>query len=432
MHVAISSDNAGALDWLVVDLRASCVEGYQGGRNALHEAVAARCPAVIDWVLSSSRCRDALSLWCGQDADGVTPLLHAVREQYAEGVEIMCDSETINSFWAWGLDSQYGGVLGQAHREAMQASSAPAAGRNVHKRLKRMLRAIERRLRVLALYDVHQAVWDSSLPSASGQYLPWECRLARVRDKMETQPWWGRFQAQRRAGTQEPPCGIHECAESFAMQAAVKAAQPAVVEWLLDAWGAGFGSAERQDPMYSLADYACCGGEEEVQKVSGDVEWDAHLDLWRTLLSKWYRYRGDGRLQVDDMVSIINSRLKTWKSHRVSNDPVREYLVRQLRLLNDEDTKGGALRHAKVIATVQLFIERFNERAVPRLDLLVQASLPRPATCLRPPTPCSPLSSPRPLLPPSSPPPLVTTDTDCADPSPGGPVWELARVRMAP
>eukprot|EP00873_Tetraselmis_striata_P021575 jgi/Tetstr1/441839/TSEL_030054.t1 len=272
--IAICSDNANALALLVGELHISGVEVYHEGRTAPHEAVPHRCPGVIDWLLSHG-CKHGSDLWLREDAGGTTPLLQAVREQYVEGVEAMCDSDVADDLSTFGTDTAQGAAVCRAYREATQGLSDPAAGRNAHRRLKRMLRAMERLLWVMGLYDVDTA-------------------------------------ARRQAGTRESAGPQEEWAESEAVESAVNAAQPGVVEWLLDVWGVDFEAAQLRDPVYSLSDHACGGGEVKSLK-------------------------------------------------------------QRLRLLDDLDAKGGALRQAKITATLELFIDRFNERAVPRLDLLVQS-----------------------------------------------------------
>eukprot|EP00873_Tetraselmis_striata_P004883 jgi/Tetstr1/425147/TSEL_015609.t1 len=53
---------------------------------------------------------------------------------------------------------------------------------------------------------------------------------------------------------------------------------------------------------------------------------------------------------------------------RVGGDAAR----RELLLLDDVGARGGPRRRAAMVATLRLFVDRFNEHAVPRLDLLVK------------------------------------------------------------
>eukprot|EP00873_Tetraselmis_striata_P004451 jgi/Tetstr1/424715/TSEL_015233.t1 len=131
--------------------------------------------------------------------------VESVRERYVEGVEAMCDSDVADDLSRFGTDAAQGGAVCRAYREATQGLSDASAGRKVHRRLKRMLRAMERLLRVMGLYDVDTA---------------------------------------------------EEWAEFVAIKSAVNAAQPGVVEWLLDVWGVDFEAAQLRDPVYSLSDYA--------------------------------------------------------------------------------------------------------------------------------------------------------------------------------
>eukprot|EP00873_Tetraselmis_striata_P016295 jgi/Tetstr1/436559/TSEL_002713.t1 len=364
VFIAICSGNANALALLVRELHISGVEVYQEGRTALHEAVLHRCPGVIDWLLSHG-CKHGNDLWLREDAGGATPLLQAVREQYVEGVEAMCDSDVADDLSIFGTDTAQGGAVRQAYREATHGLSDAVAGRNVHMRLKRMLRAIERLLRVMGLYDVDTAVRDPrSLSSRRTQ--TWEFKLGEVRRRAEAQLWWGRFQAQRQAGTREPAGPQEEWAEFVAIKSAVNAAQPGVVEWLLDVWGVDFEAAQLRDPVYSLSDYACGGG--EVKARRGDTPEDT--SLWRGHLGQWLAGCTDGPMPVSDLVRIIQQALATEPGDSREYQ-IEESMKQRLRLLDDLEAKGGALRQAKIIATLEVFIDRFNDRAVPRLDLLV-------------------------------------------------------------
>mmetsp|Transcript_25019 Transcript_25019/g.64472 ORF Transcript_25019/g.64472 Transcript_25019/m.64472 type:complete len:227 (+) Transcript_25019:1662-2342(+) len=107
-----------------------------------------------------------------------------------EAVEAMCGSDVADDLSIFDTDTAQGAAVCRAYREATQAVSDSTAGRNVHRRLKRMLRAVERLPRVTALYDVDTAVRDPrSLSSRRTQ--TWECKLGEVRRRAEAHPWWG-------------------------------------------------------------------------------------------------------------------------------------------------------------------------------------------------------------------------------------------------
>lgn len=374
--VAIRSDNADALRWLVVDLNASGIEVYQEGRNALHEAVVSRSPDVIGWALTSDN-KHAGDLWLAEDADGATPLLRAVRQQYVKGVEVMCDSELAGGFFERGSDSCCGAVVGQAFQEAMRAMRAPAAGSAVRRRLRRMLQPMERLLRIMGLSDVHTALLAlHHCPCSRPQQ--WECLLSGIQSEAEAQPWWRRFVAQRRAGTLEQPGPQEGRAEAAAIRSAVSAGQPAVVEWLLDVWGVDFEDVRIMGPEEcSLSDCACAAGEEDSQGaiLAGEKQDKKAWESWSAILTRWQSERAAGPMSVSDIVKIIKETTLVGYANNIQYGSRWHRDLRQLlRLLDDQDTKGGAVRQTKIIATVELLICRFNMRAVPRLDLLVQAS----------------------------------------------------------
>jgi len=184
--IAICSDNANALALLVGELHISGVEVYHEGRTAPHEAVLHRCQGVIYWLLSHG-CKHGSDLWLREDAGGTTPLLQAVREQYMEAVEAMCGSDVADDLSIFDTDTAQGAAVCRAYREATQAVSDSTAGRNVHRRLKRMLRAMERLLWVMGLYDVDTAVRDP-LSLSSRRTRTWECKLGEVRRRAEARP----------------------------------------------------------------------------------------------------------------------------------------------------------------------------------------------------------------------------------------------------
>eukprot|EP00873_Tetraselmis_striata_P041455 jgi/Tetstr1/461719/TSEL_006809.t1 len=371
--IAISSDNVEALAWLVGELHASCLQVYQEGRTALHEAVLHRCPAVIHWTLSGGK--HSVDLWFAEDAAGATPLLQAVRERYAEGVEAMCGSDIADGFAISGTASRHGVVMGQAYREAAQALSDPAAESDAREGLTSMMRAMERQLRIMFLNDVQEAVGGGWRSGADRESRPWECKLGEVRRRAEAQPWWASFQAQHQGGTREPAGPQEEWAESEAIKSAVNAAQPGVVEWLLDVWGVDFEAAQLRDPVYSLSDYACGGGEVQAARNTVSTDSDEARCWSREHLRRWVEESGGGPMLVGALVRIVQCTLVREGDRKRKQEYFSglESARKQLRLLDDLEAKGGALRQAKIIATLELFIDRFNRSAVPRLDLLVQS-----------------------------------------------------------
>jgi hypothetical protein len=261
-------------------------------------------------------------------------------------------------------------------------SQMTAPGRRPGARLKRIRHVLDSFLRVAALSRIRFVLWsvDDSAEGGGVQERGGDLlapsqtsrKLREITTHLEKQSWWPSLVKTElsvgSAGLAIDVRNVRELSDEFlTLQTAVAKGEPAVVEWLLDVWGVDF-DGDGRNATFTLADYVCAPGEDESTESGSsgcEKEWEA---WWSDTLLEWATVHESSSEGTAADMSFDDLRAEL----RIAGKCCTAAHRRQLRLLNDEGSKGGRRQQHNTVAMLRLFVNRFNERAVPRLDLLVK------------------------------------------------------------
>ena len=387
--MAVVSDKVEVLEWLgyLPSIRQGLKD--ERGKGPLLLAVEHRCPKAIRWLMDE--CAYVyIHIHESAEDDGLTPLVKAVREQYVEGVATIVDanSQTLNPAMSIGSgEDNMRGVacaIVDAYQEAL--SLREGAGKNANKRLGKICKMLERALRICALGYARFDLLD--LPKikeneekargldGSESKTEWVCLKAEVVGYFESRRWWPRFLSQ--AGSLERTNEEIE-REAELLRAAIEAAQPAIVDWLLGTWRVDFDACQHYlEGRGTVSDIACAAEvlEEEVRERRHDTA-QRYMEnkekyykeegrgwIWNLCVDGWLIRSAGNPIRVSGLFEETKQRLKAAENDYES----AEVLKSRLRLL----AKDGTYLHLKAMDMLEILISRFNERAVPSLDLLVK------------------------------------------------------------
>ena len=384
--MAVVSDKVEVLEWLghLPSIRQGLKD--ERGKGPLLLAVEHRCPKAIRWLMDEGA---YVHIRESAEDDGLTPLVKAVREQYVEGVATIVDANRCRVSIAMSIGSGEDNMrsiacaIVDAYQEAL--SLREGAGKNANKRFGKICKMLERALRICALgyarFDLLKMpkIKEKDQEKARGldgseSKTEWVCLKAEVVGYFESRRWWPRFLSQ--AGSLERTNEEIE-REAELLRAAIEAAQPAIVDWLLGTWRVDFDACQHYlEGRGTVSDIACAAEvlEEEfrerrlaqkyIENKEKYYEEQGRGWIWNLCVDYWLIRSAGNPLRVSGLFEETKQRLK-----EEENDyKTAEVLKSRLRLL----AKDGTYLHLKAMDMLEILISRFNERAVPSLDLLVK------------------------------------------------------------
>ena len=370
-----------ALAWLCDEHKAPCTGVDEAGNTVLHLAVKARNPEIIGWACKHPSY--AFRFLMSENHEGMTPMVMAIRQRYALGVAAMCFDDN-GDIWPWfcweNPNGSFGRVIVTAYSEAMDAldPNTGQQGATENIQIRAICNVLEVLQRLMAMQYVSN-VCESSLNQQTGERVGQDS-LGKILRYTETQRWWPQFEVEAQTLERHHEEGRFEAA---ALRSAAKATEPAVVEWLLDTYKVNFDEVQlySQDSC-SVADLACCSLDLNLFSGSAisspesiqSTEWQQLLGNWRHI---HMRMGNDGPLLVQDLIRLIQFRCAEEKKSCGMFDNLHEDIdaarKQKLRVLSGSELgSGGDLGGSRSIAILQILLERFNEKAIPSLDLLVQ------------------------------------------------------------
>ena len=390
--MAASSGNMGALAWLCDEHKAPCTGVDGAGNTVLHLAVKARCPEIIGW--ACEHLSYAFRFLTSENHEGITPMTMAIRDRYSAGVSAMC-FDANGDIWPWfcwaNPNVSFGRIIVTAYSEARDALDPGNEDRQHDASEDTQIRAICHVLEVLQRLMAMQYViniCESSLDQQTGERVVQDS-LGKILSYMETQRWWPQFEAD--AETLERH---HEESrfEAAALRSAARATEPAVLEWLLDTWKVDYDEVQLYSQHSSVADLACCSLDLDPLYSGSNISNPESIESneWHHLLGAWrqmhLRSGIDGPLLVRDLIYLIEFRCAEEKKSTGMFDTLHEEIDaarnRKLRVLcGSELGSGGDLCRSKSIAIMEILLQRYNDKAIPSLDLLVRVSPPGGYVC---------------------------------------------------
>lgn len=387
--MSATSNNVEALEWLVDDLGASPRGVDAEGNTLLHLAVASRCSDIIAWMLDDYGGHGHVDLLLSSDSQGINPVVKAVRSRYAEGIDAMChDKEgvwhracrpsSISAEHQSWLMIPFAAAYDEAH-DALQVSSGSETD---DEQLQIISRKLGVMLRLGVMEWIHNVCLESyekaaRLRSAKEGAACWECCKSQIVEYLESTRWWQGFSEQ--AETLER-YDVEEVYEAQMLKSAAMAGQAALVEWLLDTWKVDFYLAQTYDDSYAIADFVCCPAllrqraeRDAAERMSSD--WESPVETWYNMFDQ--DAQTNGSLQLPDIQNLILVILASvdvlTESERVYSHAFIEERKKMLRLLGFDDSLDVAeLQHSNAVRILRILIDRYNECAMPSLDLLVR------------------------------------------------------------
>ena len=362
---------------------------FLDGSNVLHLAVAGRNPGVLRWVCALSDEEAFVRTLLGsRDAQGLTPLARAVKEQYVEGVGTLFfdEDDSLYSYFDTLCDEEAdecARAVAEAYDMAREAQEG--AGKHEHRRLQKICRHLEIALRIVAMqfvrfcalpqeFDKRQAVPVGLVMDVVGDSLDGNC-LDGIVQYMEATKWWSRFKGQAESLDRHPE--EMRC-EASVLLSSIEAAEPSVVLWLLDVWHVRIDSVQAHEHLYSLGDYLVVADqklmddppnlaqEHRIKRPAWEAEWNTAVDRWSNS-----QHASSDPLCVSSLIEALKG--ITADEHGVpayATDMSPGLRWRKLRLLGADPDPFLDDR----IATLRLLLQRSKSAAMPSLDLLVRVS----------------------------------------------------------